>query len=363
MIGAPFVSRLREPHRAYRWGVGFTGASFVCAFLAWLGFYIGTPTAISQRWSIQPALFGRQIFSLDELNAPLVPAIALLHPMAALATSRAHMRRFSFSWSLAAAAIRLTMFSCKEPWILVGLLSLETIPPFVELLNRGRTTRVYMLHIGLFVALLALGWAAIESSSCLTKPPPWWATLPLLAAILIHCGTVLPASLLADRLVRARVARNRPALLFVTPLSGVYAAVRLVLPIGPGWVLESIGLVSSITAVYSAGMATVQRETRRFFAHHCISPRIARGLGRPRAAYGAHDDRLAQSVVLCNPLLVRLRPDTPLPRGPRWTALVEGIPRPLRTLSHAGCLLLVDRSGERLLPRHTGLHRDGAAGR
>ena len=32
------------------------------------------------------------------------------------------------------------------------------------------------------------------------------------------------------------------ALLFVTPLTGVYAAVRLVLPIAPDWVLQGIGL-------------------------------------------------------------------------------------------------------------------------
>ncbi len=57
----------------------------------------------------------------------------------------------------------------------------------------------------------------------------------------------------------------------MAPLSGVYAAIRLVLPIGPGWVLTSIGLLSLFTAVYAAGMATIQRETRRFFAHLFLS--------------------------------------------------------------------------------------------
>jgi NADH-quinone oxidoreductase subunit M len=51
----------------------------------------------------------------------------------------------------------------------------------------------------------------------------------------------------------------------------VYAAIRLVLPIGQDWVLRSIGLVSLITAVYAAGMSTIQRETRRFFAHLFLS--------------------------------------------------------------------------------------------
>ncbi len=40
---------------------------------------------------------------------------------------------------------------------------------------------------------------------------------------------------------------------------------------GPGWVLHSIGLLSLFTAVYASGMATIQRETRRFFAHLFLS--------------------------------------------------------------------------------------------
>jgi NADH-quinone oxidoreductase subunit M len=59
--------------------------------------------------------------------------------------------------------------------------------------------------------------------------------------------------------------------LFVSPLTGVYAAVRLVLPIAPEWVLHSIGLLSLITALYGGAMATVQLETRRFFAYLFLS--------------------------------------------------------------------------------------------
>jgi NADH-quinone oxidoreductase subunit M len=54
-------------------------------------------------------------------------------------------------------------------------------------------------------------------------------------------------------------------------LSGVYAAIRLVLPIAPDWVLRSIGVVSLFTAVYASGMAVIQRDERRFFAHLFLS--------------------------------------------------------------------------------------------
>jgi NADH-quinone oxidoreductase subunit M len=43
------------------------------------------------------------------------------------------------------------------------------------------------------------------------------------------------------------------------------------LPIAPEWVLQSIGLVSLATAVYAAGLATVQREARRFYSYVFLS--------------------------------------------------------------------------------------------
>ena len=92
--------------------------------------------------------------------------------------------------------------------------------------------------------------------------------MPLLAAILIRCGTVPAHCWVTDWFEHASLGI---ALLFVVPLSGVYAAVRLVLPIAPDWVLQSIGLISLFTAVYAAGMATIQREARRFFAHLFLS--------------------------------------------------------------------------------------------
>lgn len=268
LVGSPFISLLRDPNRAYRWGIAFTGASFVCAFLAWLAFYVGIPPEATPLFSAQSWLFGRQVFALDELNAPLVPTIALLHFLTAMATARTHMRRFSFSWSLAAETIRLSTFSCKEPWILVGLLSTATLLPCVELLNRGRPMRVYVLHMSLFVTLLVLGWSAVEFGGHPPSGAPWWAVMPLLAAILMRCGTVPAHCWVTDWFEHASFGI---ALLDVAPLSGVYAAVRLVLPICPPWVLESIGLFSTVTAVYAASMAIIQRETRRFFAYFFLS--------------------------------------------------------------------------------------------
>ncbi len=163
LFGAALLSRLSVPAQAYRWGVAFTGTAFACSVLGCLSFYLGGPRDALPQYSIQPLLFGRKLFALDELTAPLVPAVALLHFLVAVATARTHMRRFSFSWSLAAEAIRLATFATKEPWLLIALLAASTVPPYVELLNRGRPTRLYLLHMGLFVGLLVFGWTAVES--------------------------------------------------------------------------------------------------------------------------------------------------------------------------------------------------------
>jgi NADH-quinone oxidoreductase subunit M len=268
VIGAIFVSQIRRPDLAYRFSVAFIGASFGCAAMAWLGYYLGVSAQSVLPYSSQTMLFGRQIFALDELNAPLVPTVALLHFLTALSTSRAVMRRYSFSWSMAFEALGLLKFSCKEPWILIGLLAISTIPPYIELLNRGRPSRVYVLHMALFVGLMVIGWSAVSLSGGTAAEPPWWAVAPLLVAILVRCGTVPAHCWVTDWFEHASPGI---ALLFVVPLGGVYAAIRLVMPIGPSWVLQSIGLLSLFTAIYAAAMATIERETRRFFAHLFIS--------------------------------------------------------------------------------------------
>ena len=75
-----------SPSERTGWDVAFTGTSLTCSLLAWLSFYLGGSAAPSLKYSVQPLLFGRQLFALDDLSAPLVPAIALLHLLAAVAT-------------------------------------------------------------------------------------------------------------------------------------------------------------------------------------------------------------------------------------------------------------------------------------
>jgi NADH-quinone oxidoreductase subunit M len=263
LLGALWVSQIREPYRAARYGLVFTGAVFGCAMVAWLAFAVGAPREADNP-SLQMRLFNRTLFEVDAFNAPLIPGVALLHFLTALATARTKMRRFSFSWSLAAESIRLATFSTSDPTMIVFLLVISTVPPYVELVNREKPRRVFVLHMAIFVGLLVLGWGLLQAGTQFTTA----AVVLLAAAILVRSGTFPMHCWVTDWFEHASFGN---ALLFLTPLSGVYAAVRLVVPIAPEWVLEAIGFISLFTAVYAAGMATVQRETRRFFAYFFLS--------------------------------------------------------------------------------------------
>lgn len=267
LIGALGISRIRNLNRAWRWGVAFTGAVFVCTLLASLGFYLQDTSQADTAGSLEQYVFGRVHLGLDDLNAPLVPAVALLHFLIAVATARTKMRSFSLTWSLTAESIHLTKFACKEPAVLIALLALGATLPLVELVNRRQTMRVYALHMLLFVALMLIGWRlVVTAGEDATRRTA--GIIALLLAVLIRCGVAPAHGWLTDWFERASFGI---ALLYVMPLSGVYAAIRLVLPIAPDWVLNGIGWASLVTAVYAAAMAIVQRDVRRFFAYLFLS--------------------------------------------------------------------------------------------
>jgi NADH-quinone oxidoreductase subunit M len=122
--------------------------------------------------------------------------------------------------------------------------------------------------MAIFVGFMIAGWALVEAIRPATGRVAEWATIPLAIAILVRCGAIPAHCWVTDWLEHASMGI---ALLFVIPLSGVYAATRLLLPVASERILLAIALVSLLTALYSAGMAATQRETRRFFAFLLLS--------------------------------------------------------------------------------------------
>lgn len=263
LAGALCLAWVRNAAVASRWCLGFLAAGLGCAVAAWAGFALGWTPDGSGPDAVLPKLFGRPVLAVDALSAPLVPLVALLHFLTALATARTKMTRFSFAWLLAGSALRVGMFASREPWDLAVLLLLGLLPPFVELRRRGRPVRVYTLHMGLFAALLVPGLLARAADA------PTLAAVLLMGAVLVRSGTCPVHVWVTDLFENGSFGG---ALMFVAPITGMYAALRLVLPLHPpDWVLQTVGLVSLATAVYAAGMAAVQTCARRFFAYLFLS--------------------------------------------------------------------------------------------
>lgn len=266
------VSRVRNADAARRWAVFFSGV----ALLLMCGMYIdfrhidfhGAPLwQAHDLWDLLADAFGPGIFVVDDFSAPLLPLTALLFLLTSVATLRTKIRRFSFALTLVSEALVLATISCHEPWGVIALLAGSTIPPFLEMRAREKSTRVFVLHMAVFVALLVIGQAVVASEGRSAQHSAW-AVVPLLLAIFIRCGVVPFHCWMPDLFENATFGT---ALLFVTPLTGEYAAVRLLLPIAPNWVLHSIGVLSITTAVYAAGMALVKKEARRFFCYIFLS--------------------------------------------------------------------------------------------
>ena len=141
------------------------------------------------------------------------------------------------------------------------------MPPYLELRARRRPTRVYAVHMAVFVALLCLGQSLLAGRG---GAPPYsvMAVSLLTFAVLLRDGIVPVHCWMTDLFEHATFGT---ALLFVTPMVGAYGVTRLVLPVAPPWILQAISLASLFTAVYAAGMALVQREARRFFCYLFLS--------------------------------------------------------------------------------------------
>jgi NADH-quinone oxidoreductase subunit M len=265
LVGAAVVNRLPDAETARKWCLGFCGAAFVCTVGEWRDFAI-----LHEPLAHDPGPLGlwlSDFLELDALSAPLLPLASLLYLLTAIATLRAKMRRFSFAGMLISLGFVLAVLACRNPWGIIVLLAIRTLPPYLELKARGRPTRVYALHMALFIGMLALGWTLVELEGR-HGPHSVWAVLPLLVAVLVRTGSFPFHVWITDLFEHATFGT---ALLYVTPMMGAYVAVRLVLPIAPEWVLQSMSLISLGTAVYAAGMALVQREARRFFCFIFLS--------------------------------------------------------------------------------------------
>ncbi len=115
LLGAVWVSRVRDAELARRVCLVFATLTFLCAVGEWQDFdFLHVPEA-DDRGHFLTWLFGHPVLVIDQLSAPLLPLTALLFLLTAVATLRTKIRRFSFPGMLVSEAILLATFSCKDP--------------------------------------------------------------------------------------------------------------------------------------------------------------------------------------------------------------------------------------------------------
>lgn len=265
-LAALWVGRIRDESQSRSAGLAAAGITLFLAIAGWIDFESLFSFEAHDHWDVVKYLLGRDEFVIDKLNAPLLPLTALLYFLTMLATPRVKLGKFSFGLALFSLSSTLAVLSCKETWMLLALIGVNPIPMYIDLRSRQKPTRVFVFHIGLSMLLMIAGAAIYQSST--TDAGRGTGIVMLVAAVLIRSGCSPLHCWIADLFEQAAFGN---ALLFITPLVGAYATMRLVLPIAPDWALRSIAVLSLATALYASCMTLVQVDSRRFFCFLFLS--------------------------------------------------------------------------------------------
>src|SRR5262249_39114574 len=137
------------------------GLALVCALASWANFETLGGDEAHDAWDFIAQAGAAPLLVVDSLSAPLLPLAALLWLLTVLATLRTKASRVNFASVLVSESILLATLSCKTPWMIIALLAVGTIPPWIELWAQGKPTRIYSLHMALFVTLLVAGQALL----------------------------------------------------------------------------------------------------------------------------------------------------------------------------------------------------------
>ncbi|MCA8982202.1 MAG: oxidoreductase [Planctomycetaceae bacterium] len=267
LLAAMVCFYLRNHLLAQKVALGSSIVTFLLTVGEWIDFGTLGTFAAQDRGSLIRLLLGHEFFMVDELSAPLLPKVAILYTLTIAATMRSKASRFSFGLTMISEAIIVATLSCSYAPVLIFLLLLGTIPPWLEMRSRGNSTRVYSIYMVAHIGFLILG-TILLSLGGLDSAMGMVAACLLVVSALIRAGIFPAHTWIIDLFEKSTFGT---AILFVAPMTGTYVVMRLVLPAVPVWGLHGVAMLSLLTAVYSAGLALVQTEARRYFAFLFIS--------------------------------------------------------------------------------------------
>lgn len=78
LCGAIVLMFVRDPFEGRKWCTTCSGLAFALEVVAWNDFTWAGEVPAEQRWDLTGWLFEKPYFIIDQLNAPLLPLIALL---------------------------------------------------------------------------------------------------------------------------------------------------------------------------------------------------------------------------------------------------------------------------------------------
>lgn len=273
LLGSLLLQAIKDAERRWQAAVTVCLLTFAATIGAAVDFTMLHAWEAHDHFDFLGDLFHTGVLVIDELNAPLLPLAALLFLAVIASTLRKQTLETSFSLLLFQESMLLGLFGARHPLAVIVLSTLVAVPAACELMQRGKSARVYLLHMGLSTILLSTGWLLLpntvfghpeDSPGLLTVIAGTMLTL----GALLRCGTAPLHCWITDLFDRADMTTS---LLTVLPMSGAFVVMRMVLPIAPSWALQSIALLSLVTAVYAAGMSLIQTDPRRFFCYLFLS--------------------------------------------------------------------------------------------
>jgi NADH-quinone oxidoreductase subunit M len=266
-MGCFVLSLLRDREKARNAAIVFSLFALLFAVGEWIDFSTLNTFEAQEAGSLIVTIFSHDVLVVDELSAPLLPLTALGFFLVVLSTLKSKHLRFPFSKILLFESILLGVICCRASWILIVLLIILAIPAWQDLKARKKNPRMFSIHMTIFAILISAGYGLTSTQD---ENSTWrFVGVSLITgAALLRSGVIPLHGWMMDLFEKASFGTS---ILFVVPLTGAIVFLRFVLPIAPVGILQSAAWLSLATALYAAGMATVQDEARRTFAYLFLS--------------------------------------------------------------------------------------------